>query len=243
MTRPGALEPAERIIVALDVPTVNEALRLVDELDGILSFYKVGLELLMSGGMNELLRKLSQGNKKVFVDLKMPNDIPETVKRAAVVAADFGVTFLTLSNSVTPTTIRAALDGRGQRELPKLLFVPFLSSQDRADFAAETGRSVAEFESFLEQRTDTAKASGVDGFIVSGPEIGLLRARYPEAVLVSPGIRPSGSALDDHKRSCTPAEAVQLGADYIVVGRPIRNASNRRAMAEGIVKEITAVRA
>jgi orotidine-5'-phosphate decarboxylase len=177
-------------------------------------------------------------SKRVFVDLKLPNDIPETVKRAVGVAAQHGVTFLTLSNSVTEETIRAAALGRGERRDPKLLFVPVLSSLDRTDFAKQTGQDPAEFERFLERRTEESQRAGADGFIVSGQEIQLLRKRYPQAVLVSPGIRPAGSATDDHKRSCTPAEAIRFGADYIVVGRPIRNAPNRRDAAARIIDEI-----
>jgi orotidine-5'-phosphate decarboxylase len=237
MSRFAAPNASERVIVALDVPSKSEAERIVDELDGVISFFKVGLELLMSGGMEDLLRKLA-GNKKLFVDLKLPGDIPETVKRTVSLAADIGVTFLTLSNSASAGTIRAAVEGRGSRALPELLFVPFLSSLDRADFCELYGRPASEFESFLEQRTLEAKNAGVDGFIVSGPEIRLLRAKFPDVHLVSPGIRPSGSAADDHKRACTPAEAISLGADYIVVGRPIRNAQDRKAAAQRIVDEV-----
>jgi orotidine-5'-phosphate decarboxylase len=150
------------------------------------------------------------------------------------------VKFLTLSNSVSRDTIQAALAGRGGRKNPQLLFVSYLSSLDRADFVEQTGRDPSEFERHIEERTASARRAGVDGFIVSGQEIKLLRAKYPEAVLVSPGIRPAGSSLDDHKRSCTPAEAIRLGADYIVVGRPIRNAPNRRAAAQKIIDEIAA---
>jgi orotidine-5'-phosphate decarboxylase len=240
-TRPGTeVRPQERIIVALDVPSMDEALELVEQLDGLISFYKIGLELLMSGGMERLLRQLVKG-KKVFVDLKLPNDIPETVRRVVGLAADIGVTFLTLSNSASSETIRTAVDGRRGREDPKLLFVPFLSSQDRSDFAEQYGQSPSDFEKFMEGRTALAKQSGADGFIVSGQEIGLLRKSYPEAVLVSPGIRPAGASTDDHKRTCTPAEAIRLGADYIVVGRPIRNAPDRRAAAQAIIDEIAPV--
>jgi orotidine-5'-phosphate decarboxylase len=231
------VKPQDRIIVALDVPTVEEALGLVHELDGLISFYKVGLELLMSGGMDRLLQSLVEG-RRVFVDLKLPNDIPETVRRAVTLAADKGVEFLTLSGSATVETIEAAASGRGGRAKPRLLFVPFLSSLDRSDFSRQTQSSDSEFEDLLRERTERARGAGADGFIVSGPEIKLLRDRYRDTLLVSPGIRPEGSSKDDHKRSCTPAEAIRLGADYIVVGRPIRNASNRRDAAERIIGEV-----
>ena len=231
------LKPQERVIVALDVRSNDEALELVDELAGLITFYKVGLELLMGAGMNELLRRLVIDNR-VFVDLKLPGDIPETITRTVQSAAELGVTFVTLSHMSMASTIRVAVAARGQKTSPELLFVSFLSSLDRADFAELQGRQPSDFEAHLEQRSASMKQAGADGFIVSGQEIGLFRTRYPDAVLVSPGIRPSGSPLDDHKRSCTPAEAIRLGADYIVVGRPIKNAGNRRDAAQRIVDEV-----
>jgi orotidine-5'-phosphate decarboxylase len=226
-----------RLIVALDVPSADEALRLVDELEGTVVFYKVGLELLMAGGMESLLRRLVDG-KRVFVDLKLPSDIPETVRRVVEVAASLRVSFITLSNSATSVTIRAAAAGRAGRENPRLLFVPWLSSLDRADFAQIHQADASTFEDHLKARTAQAQSDGADGFIVSGQEIGLLRSWYPDTILVSPGIRPAGSTTDDHKRSCTPGEAITLGADYIVVGRPIRNAKDRRGTAQSIIDEI-----
>ncbi len=231
-------EPKDKIIFALDVPTTEQARSLVDELGDLISFYKLGLELLMAGGMESLLQELVK-TKRVFVDLKLPGDIPTTVERTVNLASRIGVTFLTLSNSVTPDTIAAALRGRGREAFPKLLYVSFLSSMDRMDFAGQYGKAPDEFESFLQRRSDTALDAGVDGFIVSGREIALLRARYgKEVTLVSPGIRPSGASTDDHKRSCTPSEAVQLGADFLVVGRPIRDAPDRRAAASAIIDEL-----
>lgn len=236
-------EPKDKIIFALDVPTADQARSLVEELGDLISFYKVGLELLMAGGMETLLQELVK-TKRVFVDLKLPGDIPTTVERTVNLAARVGVTFLTLSNSVTPDTIAAALRGRGNATFPKLLYVSFLSSLDRVDFAEQYGKDASEFESFLQQRSDAALDAGADGFIVSGREIALLRRRYgKEVTLVSPGIRPSGAATNDHKRSCTPSDAVQLGADFLVIGRPIRDAPNRRAAAAAIIDELTSSRA
>jgi orotidine-5'-phosphate decarboxylase len=234
-------KPQDRIIVALDVPTPKDAMALVKKLDGKVSFYKVGLELLMAGGMRELLQELVQENNRVFVDLKLPSDIPETVRRVVSVAAEIGIKFITLSNSATPGTVRAAVEGRGDRKEPSLLFVSFLSSLDRNDFAMQYGRNASEFETFLQARTAEAKAAGAEGFIVSGQEIRLLRETYPDALIVSPGIRPAGSSVDDHKRTCTPAEAIRLGANYIVVGRPIRNASDPKAAAQRIIDELSDV--
>lgn len=236
--RPAAkLPPQQRLIVALDVAACGEALQIVEELGDLVSFYKVGLELLMSGGMDAALRSLVR-EKNVFIDLKLPNDIPETVRRVVNVAARMGVKFLTLSHSASRETIQAALRGRGEHIAPELLFVPVLSSVDQADFAQETGRDAAAFHGELVRRAEDASRAGADGFIVSGREIAVLRARFSGAVLVSPGIRPSGALRDDHKRSCTPAEAIRWGADYIVVGRPIRDAKDRRDAARRIVDEM-----
>jgi len=231
------MKPEERIIVALDVPTAGEALALVEELEGLVSFYKVGLELLLAGGLENLLVRLVR-DSKVFVDLKLPNDIPETVRRAVAVATRLGVTFLTLSHSATRETLRAAIAGRAGSVHPRLLFVPVLSSLDGSDFAGATQKPASEFGEDLVRRAKSAEGDGVDGFIISGREIGLMRKAFPHATLVSPGIRPAGSPTDDHKRSCTPAEAIRLGADYIVVGRPIRNAAHRRDAARRIIDEI-----
>lgn len=231
------LKPQERVIVALDVPTPKEAIQLVRKLEGEVSFYKVGLELLMAGGMRELLQELVKDNG-VFVDLKLPSDIPETVKRVVNVAAEIGVDFITLSNSATPGTVKAAVEGRGTKKKPALLFVSFLSSLDRSDFAQLYGKSPDQFESFLKDRTIEAKEAGADGFIVSGQEIKLLRETYPDALIVSPGIRMAGSSTDDHKRTCEPAQAIRLGADFIVVGRPIRNATDPREAAKRIIGEL-----
>jgi orotidine-5'-phosphate decarboxylase len=233
------MNPEERIIVALDVPTADEALSLVDELEGLVSFYKVGLELLLAGGLENLLVRLAR-QSKVFVDLKLPNDIPETVRRAVAVATRTGVKFLTLSHSATGETIRAAVAGRASQSDPHLLFVPVLSSLDSSDFAAASRQASSEFGADLVRRAGSAAGDGVDGFIISGQEIALLRQAFPHATLVSPGIRPAGAAKDDHKRSCTPGEAIRLGADYIVVGRPIRDAPHRRDAAKRIIEEIAA---
>jgi orotidine-5'-phosphate decarboxylase len=220
--------------VALDVPRPSDALALVRELSGVVSFYKLGLELLMAGGLEGLLRELS-GKGRLFVDLKLPSDIPTTVQRTVALAASLGVELFTLSGSATAETIAAAVAGRGESKHPQLLFVPFLSSQGRDVTGA------ASFEDTLLERARFAKQAGVDGFIVSGPEIALLRKEFPDALLVSPGIRPAGAALDDHKRACTPAQAIELGADYLVVGRPIRDAQDRRAAAESIAQDIARV--
>jgi orotidine-5'-phosphate decarboxylase len=217
----------DRLIVPLDVPTPEAALELVRELDGVVGFFKIGLELLMTGAMARVIDEL-RGTSRLFLDLKLPDDIPETIRRAVEVGTGLGADFLTLSAGVGPETIHAAVEGRGRASGPKLLYVSYLSSRDRPDLGE------------VDRRSDAALEAGCDGFIASGELIGRLRQRHPRAPIVSPGIRPRGAPKDDHKRSATPAEAIAAGADYLVVGRPIRDAADRRAAAVQIISEIDA---
>jgi len=232
----------ERLIFALDVESKEEAVALVSELKGLVSFYKVGIELLMSLGMEDILRMLIKENQ-VFVDLKLPGDIGETVRRVVRLSSSMGVKFITLSRTTDAPTVRAAVEGRGTNENPKLLAVSFLSSLDQADYQELYGAPTESFDDYLLARSRMLIGSGCDGLVASGDSVRLLRRAFPDAIIVSPGIRPSGSSPDDHKRFATPSEAIEMGADYLVVGRPIRNASNPRDAAERIIEEIdTAVR-
>jgi orotidine-5'-phosphate decarboxylase len=231
------LRAKDRLIVALDVPTPDEAYTLVRELEGVVSFYKVGLELLMGGGMREILTTLIKQHQ-VFVDLKLPGDISETIRRVVNLAATLGVRFLTLSASADEATVRAAVEGRGASDYPRLLFVSYLSGLDSTDFAQMTGSTESNFEQHLLARSDKAIKAGCDGLIASGTAIRLLRDRHPGAIIVSPAIRMPGEPSDDHKRLSTPEEAMKMGADYLVVGRPIRNAPDRRGAALRFIEEI-----
>lgn len=229
----------DRLIVALDFPSASQARQLVEDLAGVVSFYKIGLELSLGEGLSHLADCFK--DHPLFADLKLPNDVPETVKRAVAVASQLGFRFLTLSSSAEPATIRAALLGRGNAELPSLLYVPYLSSMDGVDFEQNTGRPASALPSFIVEQSARALEAGCDGFIASGDAITLLRRAHPAAVIVSPGIRPKGFDGDDHKRSTTPAEAILMGADYLVVGRPIRDAhgrEKRRHVALAIIDEI-----
>jgi len=231
---------ADRLIVALDVPSRAEAEMLVEALDSTVSFYKVGLLLLMAGGMQDLLESLLRSGK-VFLDLKMPNDISETVRSAVEMAARLGVSFLTLSNSVTPPTIRAAVAGRGSSKVPQLLFVPLVSSMGPEDLAALGEQGT--LAQFIASRARVALDAGCDGLIASGDAIAQLRSEHPGVPIVSPGIRPAGFGGDDHKRLTTPAEAISMGADYLVVGRPVRKppaGRSPRDVARAIIEEIGA---
>jgi orotidine-5'-phosphate decarboxylase len=232
------LRGAERLIVALDVPTVDEALRAVKELDNV-SCFKVGLQLFMTGGLETLLQSLA--DKRVFVDLKLPGDISNTIRAVIDTCVDRGVAFLTLSESMPLAAIRsaaAARNARGASE-PKLLTVPFLSSLDAEDLA-ETA-STDDLETYVLKRAKRAIDAGCDGVIASGAAIQWCRMAFPHPTLVvSPGIRPDGATTDDHKRHTTPTDAIRFGADYLVVGRPILRAPDPRAAAGRVIGEIDA---
>jgi len=228
----------DRLIVALDVPTVDEALAIVKQLDNV-SFFKVGLQLFITGGLPTLLQALI--HKQVFVDLKVPGDISNTISAVIDLCVSMKVTFLTLSESMPPPAIRSARAARDARhsQHPKLLIVPFVSSLDAADLPG-VAAGESDLEAFILQRARAAIEAGCDGMIASGQAIDICRRAFPSAIIVSPGIRPAGASTDDHKRHTTPAEAIRLGADYLVVGRPILKAPDPRGAASRIIDEIDA---
>ncbi len=225
---------ADRLIVALDVDTTEKAMEIVQDLNGLVSFFKVGYQLFIAEGL-AFVRRLIEGNKRVFLDLKM-DDVDETIRRAVANIAATEVEFLTIHGS--GATVRAAREGRGGREKPKLLSVTLLSSLDANDLTGLFADAKLTVGSYVEWRAKQAIDSGCEGLIASGATIGLLRGLYPSAIIVAPGIRPADSSRDDHKRSLSPGGAIRAGADYLVVGRPIRNASNPRNAAEKIIKEM-----
>lgn len=217
--------PNERLIVALDFDTLGEAIALVEALGESVCWYKVGLRMFVPEGIASV-RALRERGKRVFLDLKM-HDIPETVRSAARNIAEAGVEMLTVQGDAD--TVRAAAEGVDGRAA--VLFVPMLSSQ------AGTNS-----EEVILGRGEQALQAGASGLIVSGQEVAAARRRFGDWVLlVSPGIRPSSAPTDDHKRSLTAGEAVRLGADYLVVGRPIRNAGDPRAAAEQMIAEVAQV--
>ena len=226
------MDARSRLIVALDVPTRAEALSLIHELRGPVTFFKVGLELIVGGGVPEVVEALAP-DQRLFLDLKTPSDIPETVKRTVRSIASWpAIELLTLDVHSTAPAIRAAREGRGDQKHPKLLLVSWLSSMDASDLPG------GDLDAFLRERARFARESGCDGMIASGEAISLVRAVWPEAVIVSPGVRAAGAATDDHKRASTPADAIRAGADYLVVGRPIRDAGDRRQAAQAFIDEI-----
>jgi orotidine-5'-phosphate decarboxylase len=225
----------DRLIVALDMPTIEEARRLVSKLDDSVSFYKVGLELLFAGGL-ELARALKADGKHVFLDMKLL-DIGNTVERAVANATEFGVDFLTVHGHDLKT-LRAAVAGRGKSRL-KLLAVTVLTNLT-ADDLKQQGATLTPSDLVL-RRAALAHESGFDGVIASGQEAGRIReAIGPGFLIVTPGIRLTGSASDDQERITTPDRAIAAGADYIVVGRPITQADDPKDVAETFIDHIRA---
>ena len=218
----------ERLIVALDVPTGAEARGLVERLGDSVRFYKIGLELFTSGGYFELLDWLTARGNKVFADLKF-YDIPETVRRAVANLRGSGAAFVTVHGH--RSIMEAAAKEKGRM---KILAVTVLTSFDRRDLD-EMGGSI-DVEQLVLQRARGAAESGCDGVIASGLEAPKLKAEFGSRLLiVTPGIRPTDAKpADDQKRTVDVAQAFRNGADYIVVGRPVRDAPDPRAAAEAI---------
>jgi orotidine-5'-phosphate decarboxylase len=222
---------AERLIVALDVATAQEARQLAERIGDAARFYKVGLELFMAGGYFELIDWLVGRGAKVFVDLKF-FDVPETVRRAVANLRGRGVSFATVHGN--QAMMEAAV--REKAEL-KILAVTALTSLDRGDlddlgFSCDVARLVL-------SRARRAMEAGCDGVISSGMEAQALKAEFKDRLLVvTPGIRPVENRTDDQKRTVDVAQAFANGADYIVVGRPIREAGDPRQAAETIQKTI-----
>lgn len=223
------------IIVALDVSTAAEARRLVDALGDSASFYKVGLELYASAGI-EFARQLKQEGHRVFLDLKL-YDIGETVRRATANIARSGVDFLTIHGM--RQAMNAAIEGRGDSPL-KLLAVSVLTSIDQHDLD-DDGYS-CKLADLIDLRARNAMANGIDGIVCSPRDVARVRALTgAQKILVTPGVRSSGAASGDQKRVATPAEAIAGGADYIVIGRQVTRAKDPRAEILNIMEEISAV--
>lgn len=225
----------ERLIVALDVPTAKEARALVERIGDAACFYKVGLELFSAGGYFELIEWLAARGNKVFADLKL-YDIPETVRRAVANLRSSGATFLTVHGHRSVMEAAAAEKGG-----LGILAVTVLTSFDQRDLD-EMGATKSVRELVL-ARARGAAESGCDGVIASGLEAGALKQAFGSRLLVvTPGIRPvENRPADDQKRAVDAEQAFRSGADYIVVGRPIRNAPDPRAAALGLQQTIAKV--
>jgi len=223
-----------RLIVALDVPTAGEARALVERIGDAAVFYKIGLELAMAGGYFELLEWLVKRGNQVFVDLKF-FDIPETVGRAVAALRGRGVTFATVHGN--QAMMEAAGKAKGE---VRILAVTALTSLDRGDLD-DLGFS-CDVERLVLSRARRALEAGCDGVISSGLEAPRLKAQFKDKLLVvTPGIRPVENRAEDQKRTVDVAQAFANGADYIVVGRPVRDAADPRAAAQAIQATIATV--
>jgi orotidine-5'-phosphate decarboxylase len=227
---------ADRLIVALDVPDPSQARGIVRELDGLVSFYKIGYWLLFKPGTDALIEELIGAGHRVFADCKL-YDIGETVKRGVQAFAERGVSILTVH--AEPSVMCAAVEGRGEHLSTRIFGVTVLTSLDDAALA-ESGSAFG-VDALVARRVRQAVECGLDGVIASpSDDPSHLRALggNPRLLVATPGIRPRGIGTDDHARHATPAHAVARGADYLVVGRPIVRAPDRRAMAEAIVADM-----
>jgi orotidine-5'-phosphate decarboxylase len=234
VSRPVPGRIADRLIVALDLPDVGAARAMAERLDGIVSFFKLGLWLIFAPGFDRLADELVGQGKKVFLDAKM-FDIGETVKEGVRRAAERGVSLVTVHGD--HDIIRAAVEGKRDSEL-RILAITVLTSIDDAGLN-EMGY-LYPVEELIRQRVAACTSLGCDGIIASPADVPGIR-RLPSAeklLVVTPGVRLAGAALDDQKRTGTPAQAIAAGADYLVVGRPIVRASDPAAMAARIVADM-----
>ncbi|HBG31568.1 orotidine-5'-phosphate decarboxylase [Candidatus Macondimonas diazotrophica] len=223
----------ERLIFAVDLPTVTEARHFIDRLEGQVRFFKLGLELFMAGGIFELVDELRHRDARVFVDLKF-FDVPATVARAVARLAERGATFATVHGNQSMMEAAAAAKG----EQLKILAVTALTSLDRGDL--DDLGFACDLDALVLSRARRALEAGCDGVVSSGLEVKRLRQEVDgRLVVVTPGIRPlDNRETDDQKRIVTPTEALQEGADYLVVGRPIRDAADPAKAAAAIQTEI-----
>ncbi|RWB78277.1 MAG: orotidine-5'-phosphate decarboxylase [Mesorhizobium sp.] len=222
----------DRLIVGLDLPTLSEAEKTVRELEGAVSFYKIGYQLAFAGGL-DFARELASGGTKVFLDMKLL-DIDNTVAKGVENIVKMGVTMLTLH--AYPKTMRAAVEAAKGSELC-LLGVTVLTSMDEQDMI-DAGYEYDPHTLVL-RRSEQALHAGMGGIVCSAEEAEAVRRVVgPDLAVVTPGIRPSGSDHGDQKRVVTPAQAIRNGASHLVVGRPIVKAPDRRAAAEAIIAEM-----
>jgi orotidine-5'-phosphate decarboxylase len=230
---PSDIPTKDRLIVGLDLPSVEQAEAMVARLGDSVSFYKIGYQLAYAGGL-PLVRKLADQGKKVFIDLKL-HDIGNTVARGVESIAKSGATFLTVH--AYPQTMKAAAEARAGSGL-KILAVTVLTSYDDGDLHAAGYRLGV--SDLVEARAQQAQLLGIDGLVCSPEEVAALRKLVGHQMhLVTPGIRPAGTTTGDQKRIMTPARAIAAGSDYLVVARPVIEAADPKAAAEAILAEIT----
>ena len=225
-------DPRDRLIVALDLPSVGAAESIVSRLGDTVSFYKIGYELGFAGGLG-FARELIADGKKVFIDFKL-HDIGNTVAKGVASVATMGASFLTVH--AYPQTMRAAMEGKGASPL-RILAVTVLTSYDDADLVeASYGSDVT---TTVRRRVEQARDTGIDGIVCAPTDAEMVRSILgPKRAIVTPGVRPDGSAVGDQKRIATPYAAILAGADHLVVGRPIVASRDPAASARAVQAEI-----
>lgn len=230
------------IVVALDVSSANQAIELVDQLRGLVGMFKIGKELFTAAGP-DVVREIINSGEEVFLDLKF-HDIPNTVAKAGAAATRLGVSIFNihaLGGSAMMRAVAEAVDDVAARESlpkPKILGVTILTSHTRESLT-EVGIA-SDLESEVVRLAQLCEASGIDGVVASPREISPIKnvVKTPDFVILTPGVRPQGSAMNDQKRVMTPSEALSAGANYLVIGRPITAAENPKLAAEQILAEI-----
>ncbi|UXE62230.1 MAG: orotidine-5'-phosphate decarboxylase [Woronichinia naegeliana WA131] len=227
---------SDRIIVPLDVPTLEAAIALVEQLPQV-SFWKVGLELFVSTGP-EILQILKEQDKRIFLDLKF-HDIPNTVMSACRSASQYGVDLLTIHATAGRSALKLAAEAMHQSQSPtKLVAITLLTSLISRDLAFDL-KVPLELPDYVLQMALLAQESGIHGAVCSPQEVNQLREICdPDFLLICPGVRPSWSITGDQRRVMTPAEAIAAGADYLVIGRPITAAPSPQDAWEKICQEI-----
>lgn len=226
-----------QVIIPLDVRTADDAFSLVDRLGDGADFYKVGFELYTQGGP-DVVRELVDRGKRVFLDIKL-HDIPNTVRRAVAVASDLGVELLTLHTAGGPTMMEAAAEARAG-EL-RLLGVTVLTSLTPHEMSTIWDREIRSVRDEVGRLAIMAREAGVDGVVASALEASWIRTQVgADFLIVTPGIRPAGADVGDQSRVATPGEAVEAGADYLVIGRPITGAPDPVEALAAIRAEIAA---
>jgi len=229
------LAAKDRLAVALDLPSEQEALKLVDRLGDTCQWFKVGMELYYAAG-NSIVQQLRDRGFNVFLDLKL-HDIPNTVAGAVRSVAQAGASLLTIHAGGGAAMMSAAAEAASAPGSPRLLAVTVLTSMDANELTG-IGITASPAEQVL-RLAKLAQASGIDGMVCSAEEVATLRKETgPNTLLVIPGIRPTGSAVEDQKRIATPAQAITHGASMLVVGRPITRAADPAVAAQAILEEI-----
>jgi orotidine-5'-phosphate decarboxylase len=236
----GLKDPKSRLIFALDVPGLDEAVSFVQKLDGSVGLFKVGLELFIKEGPAVLTAIKDHSDAEIFLDLKL-HDISITVERAVKSLLKYPVRFLTVHCSGGETMLQAAVNGASDSGL-QILGVTVLTNLGPDDHREELGyRKDLTLQDLAVTRAGMAEKAGCAGVICSGLEVASIRKNFKDLKTVVPGIRPIENSVggDDQKRVITPKSAIESGADYLVVGRPIRDADDPKAAADQIVQEIS----